>query len=415
MVSAPAAAVLVSGFMSTDNDPAASGPAEHGTSRETELSADAADNRLQATGDTGATLYRPPGEGFGTPGRPLNRRSPFYIGFVGALGVFIAYGLVHALTMITSVLTLLVVALFLALGLDPVVQGLQARGLKRGSAVSIVLITVVAAFAGIIALVVPPVVTEAGELANNAPDLVDNLLRNPQLARLDEQYQVVTTLQTELENRVRDQSLWTSLFGGVFGAGKAVVSGLFSAFTVLVLTLYFLASLPRVKAAGYRAVPFSRRQRVTYLSEEISRRVGGYFIGQLAVATINGLCSYLLMVVLGIPYAAVLAVLVGLLGLIPMVGATIGAILVLVVALFTSTSDAIVVGIYYVIYQQVENYVIAPRVMSKTVAVPGAVTVIAALVGGSLLGVLGALMAIPAAAGLLLIYQEVLLPRQRTA
>ncbi|HEX8495851.1 MAG TPA: AI-2E family transporter, partial [Actinomycetales bacterium] len=183
--------------MSTDNDPAASGPAEHGTSRETELSADAADNRLQATGDTGATLYRPPGEGFGTPGRPLNRRSPFYIGFVGALGVFIAYGLVHALTMITSVLTLLVVALFLALGLDPVVQGLQARGLKRGSAVSIVLITVVAAFAGIIALVVPPVVTEAGELANNAPDLVDNLLRNPQLARLDEQYQVVTTLQTE--------------------------------------------------------------------------------------------------------------------------------------------------------------------------------------------------------------------------
>ncbi|HEX8496463.1 MAG TPA: AI-2E family transporter, partial [Actinomycetales bacterium] len=204
-------------------------------------------------------------------------------------------------------------------------------------------------------------------------------------------------------------------FGGVVGAGKAVVSGLFSAFTVLVLTLYFLASLPRVKAAGYRAVPFSRRQRVTYLSEEISRRVGGYFIGQLAVATINGLCSYLLMVVLGIPYAAVLAVLVGLLGLIPMVGATIGAILVLVVALFTSTSDAIVVGIYYVIYQQVENYVIAPRVMSKTVAVPGAVTVIAALVGGSLLGVLGALMAIPAAAGLLLIYQEVLLPRQRTA
>jgi predicted PurR-regulated permease PerM len=353
------------------------------------------------------------GDGYGTPGRPLNRQSPFYVGFVGALGVLVAYGLVNAVTMVTSVLTLIVASLFLALGLDPIVQWLQKQGLRRGAAVGMVLVTVVGLFAGVVALVVPPVVTEATELATNAPQLIENLLRNPTLARLDDQYGAVTTIQEELGKRVKDQSLWTTLFGGVFGAGKAVLSGFFSAFTVLVLTLYFLASLPRVKASAYRMVPRSRRQRVTFLSEEITRRVGGYFIGQLGVAAINGVLSFIVMTILGMPYASVLAVIVGLLGLIPMVGATLGAFLVVIVALFSSTTDAIVVGIYYVVYQQLENYLIVPKVMSHTVSVPGSVTVVAALVGGSLLGVLGALMAIPIAAGLLLLYQEVLLPRQR--
>ncbi len=368
---------------------------------------DAANEATTSTAGTGV------GDGFGTPGRPLNRRSPFYIGFVAALGVLAAYGLMLAVTRITSVLILLVTSLFLALGLDPIVQWIQARGPRRGVAVGIVLVGVVGAFAGVLALIVPPVVIEATQLAQQAPDLINNLLQNGQLRRLDDQYGVVTTLQEELAKRVKDQGLWTSLFGGVFGAGKAVLSGFFSTFTVLVLTLYFLASLPRVKAAAYRMVPRSRRQRVTFLSEEITRRVGGYFIGQLTVATLNGVLSYVLMTIIDLPYAAVLAVTVGLLGLVPMVGATIGAIVVLLVALFSSTTDAIVVGVYYVVYQQVENYLIAPRVMSRTVSVPSAVTVIAALVGASLLGVLGALMAIPAAAGLLLLYQEVLLPRQR--
>ena len=368
---------------------------------------DAANEATTSTAGTGV------GDGFGTPGRPLNRRSPFYIGFVAALGVLAAYGLMLAVTRITSVLILLVTSLFLALGLDPIVQWIQARGPRRGVAVGIVLVGVVGAFAGVLALIVPPVIIEATQLAQQAPDLVNNLLQNGQLRRLDDQYGVVTTLQEELAKRVKDQGLWTSLFGGVFGAGKAVLSGFFSTFTVLVLTLYFLASLPTVKAATYRMVPRSRRQRVTFLSEEITRRVGGYFIGQLTVATLNGVLSYVLMTIIDLPYAAVLAVTVGLLGLVPMVGATIGAIVVLLVALFSSTTDAIVVGVYYVVYQQVENYLIAPRVMSRTVSVPSAVTVIAALVGASLLGVLGALMAIPAAAGLLLLYQEVLLPRQR--
>lgn len=145
------------------------------------------------------------------------------------------------------------------------------------------------------------------------------------------------------------------------------------------------------------------------------RRVGSYAIGQVAIATLNACMSWLVMTIVGVPYAAVLAVSVGLLGLVPMVGATLGASLVCVVAFFDEPRKALVLLVYYVVYQQIENYVIAPRVMQRTVSVPGTVTIIAALAGGALLGILGALLAIPVAAGLLLIYEEVLVPRQQHA
>jgi len=352
------------------------------------------------------------GRRLGAPGRPMNRQSPFYLGFVGAIGVLVAYGLVTLVTRLSTVLTLLTVALFLALGLDPIVEWLRTRGLARQWAVVVVFFGVIVVFIGVVSLLVPPVVQEATQLAGQAPDLTQQLLRNPRLRALDDQYGLVSRVERELQTRLTSGQLWTTVFGGVLGAGKAVASGFFSAFTVLILTLYFLASLPLVKASAYRMVPRSRRQRVTLLSEEISRRVGGYFMGQITVATINGACSYVMMKVLGIPYAAVLAVAVGILGLVPMVGAILGAVLVVVVALFHSTTAALIVTVYYVIYQQLENYFISPKIMQRTVAVPGAVTVIAALAGGTLLGVLGALMAIPVAAGLLLVYQQVLVPRQ---
>jgi predicted PurR-regulated permease PerM len=369
------------------------------------------------TDDTDGTDAQPLAEAgngtgsFGTPGRPLNRRSPFYVGLVGGLGVIVAYGLAQLLLDLSQVLTLLVLSLFLALGLDPVVRWLQRRGLRRAYAVLGVFVGVLLVFAGIVAVVAPPVVAEAGQLATQAPDYAQDLLKNPTLRRLDDQYGVVD----QVTERLQSGSLWTSVFGGVLGAGKAVLSGFFSAFTVLVLTMYFTASLPSVKSSVYRLVPRSRRERFTVIAEEISRRVGGYVIGQISIATINGLASFIMMTIVGVPYPAVLAVAVGVLGLIPMVGASLGALLVVTVAAFHSWPATIAVAAYYLIYQQVENYVIVPRVMKRTVAVPGAVTIIAALAGATLLGVLGALMAIPIAAGLLLIYAEVVLPRQENA
>ena len=354
-----------------------------------------------------------PRRDYGAAGRPLNRQSPFYVGFVGALGVFVAYGLYRALGQLSQVITLLVVAFFLALSLNPLVEALCRRGMQRAPSIAIVFAGVVAAFIALGFLVVPPVAQQSGLLAENAPKIVDDLLRNRFIQDFDGQYQVLDKVQVEFQNLMTDGNFMSGVFGGVLGASKALASGFFAVLTVLVLTLYFLATLPQVKDAAYGMVPVTRRPRVISLSEEIMRRVGSYAIGQVAVATINAICSWIMMSIVGIRYAAVLAVVVGVLGLIPMVGATLGAAVVCVVALFDDPQKAVIALVYYVIYQQVENYVVAPRIMQRTISVPGALTVVAALIGATLAGVLGALLAMPVAAGLLLIYEEVVLPRQR--
>ena len=353
--------------------------------------------------------------GYGQAGRPLNRQSPFYVGFFGAIGVLVAYGLWNAVGQLTQVITLLVVALFITLALNPLVEYLVRRDVRRSLAVATVFAGLVVVFVSLGLIVVPPVVQQAGLLADSAPSYLENLLNNRVIRDLDTHYHVAEKLQAELQARITDGNFMSGVFGGVLGAGKAVLSGFFSFFTVLVLTLYFLASLPRVKQAAYGMVPASRRPRVTSLSEEILRRVGSYAIGQVAVAAINATASWIMMTIVGIPYAAVLAVAVGFLGLLPMVGATLGAALVCTVALFDDPKKAAIALVYYVVYQQIENYVVAPRIMQRTVSVPGAVTVVAALAGAALLGILGALLAIPVAAGLLLLYEEVLVPRQRRA
>ena len=361
-----------------------------------------------------ATTPTPPPDAgaYGAIGRPL-RQSPFLLGLGFGLGLLVAYSLWQAIGSLDTVLTLLVVAVFLALALDPLVRRLVDAGRTRGQAVALTFAIVLVVLVVLGWVVIPPVVQQGTELARHGPERVDDLLRNPQLQDLDSAYHLLDRAQEEIGRRVRDGAFMSQVFGGVLGAGKALASGLFSALTVLVLTLYFLASLPAIKRAAYASVPASRRARVESLSEEIMRRVGSYAIGQVLVATTNAVCSYLMMKIVGIPYAAVLAVSVGLLGLVPMVGATLGAVLVALVALFVSPGAALIVLLYYLIYQQIENYVIAPRIMQRTVAVPGGFTVVAALVGGTLAGVLGALLAIPAAAGLLLLWEEVLVPRQQ--
>jgi len=349
---------------------------------------------------------------YGTAGRPLNRQSPFFVGFVGAFGVLVAYGLFRALGQLTQVITLLIVAFFLTLALNPLVEALNRRGLRRPVSVTIVFVGLVAVFTALGFVVVPPVAQQGGLLADNAPRYLDNLLANQFVQNFDSHYHVLDKFRVELEKLVTDGNFMSGFFGGVLGAGKALASGLLGFLTVLVLTLYFLSSLPKVKEAAYGMVPRSRRPRFISLSEEIMRRVGSYAIGQVAVATINAILSWVMMSIVGIRYAAVLAVVVGFLGLIPMVGASIGAAVVCLVAVFDDPTKAVIALVYYIAYQQLENYVIAPRIMQRTVSVPGAVTVVAALAGATLLGILGALLAIPVAAGLLLIYEEVLLPRQ---
>jgi predicted PurR-regulated permease PerM len=352
---------------------------------------------------------------FGIIGRPLNRHSPFYIGFFGATGVLLAVGLWQLAGRLSTTITLLIVSVFLSLALNPIVDRLVARGMRRAGAVTVVFSSLIVVFVVIGALVIPPVVEQGAQLAQLAPEYAQDVLNSRWLRELDRSYDVIDRVQEELTARMSDQQFLEGVLGGILGAGRAVFSGLFQVLTVLVLTLYFLSSLPRVKHGAYAMVPASRRPRVESLSEEIMRRVGSYAIGQVAIATLNAVLSFVMMTIVGIPYAAVLAVSVGLLGLIPMIGATLGAVLVCIVAFFVEPNKALIAAVYYVVWQQIENYLVAPRIMQHTVSVPGPVTIVAALTGGALLGLLGALIAIPVAAGLLLLYEEVLVPRQQRA
>ena len=356
---------------------------------------------------------RPGTRTFGLAGMPIDPAHPFYVGFVGALGVLTAYTLWRTVAALDTVITLLLVAFFLTLALNPLVTVLQRRGLRRSAAVGLVFLGLVLSFALIALVVVPPVSQQGAALIRNAPTFTQHLLGNEQIQEFDRDYQVLQKVQDEVNRRVLDADFMSHVFGGVLGAAGVIASGVFSTLTVLVLTLYLLASLPTVKQAAYALVPASRRPRVVSLSEEIMRRVGSYAIGQVAVASVNAFCAYIMMSLLDLPYAAVLAVGVGFLGLVPMVGATLGAALVAVVAVFDDPKKALIAIVYFIVYQQLENYLVMPRIMQRTVSVPGGVTVVAALAGGTLLGMLGALLAIPTAAGLLLLYEEVLVPRQR--
>ncbi len=338
--------------------------------------------------------------------------SPFMFGFFGALGVLVAWWLAQNIGRLSSVITFVLIAIFLTLALNPIVESLTKRGLSRPAGVLTVFAGMVVVLGLFAWLVVPPIVQETSTLIERAPRYFEDFNAQPWVIELNEQYDIAERINTEIENRLEDSTFISSVFDGLLGAAGAVAGGLIGAFTALVLTLYFLAALPTVKDAAYKAVPLSRRARVIGLAEEIMRRVGGYALGQVAVATINGTCSWVMMSLLDVPYAIVLAVLVGILGLIPLVGATIGAVLVALVALSQGWIISLVVAIYYLVYQQFENYVIVPRIMSRTVSVPGAVTVVAVFAGGTLMGVLGALIAIPVAAGLLLLYNEVVVPRQ---
>ena len=258
----------------------------------------------QGPAPEGATAIGPDGRphrsGYGKAGRPLNRQSPFYVGFFGAIGVLLAVGLWNMVGQLAQVMTLLVVALFITLALNPIVEAMVRRDIRRALAVTTVFAGLVVVFVSLGLIVVPPVVQQGTLLAENAPTYLNSVLNNRLVRDLDTHYQVADKLQAELQSRVTDGNFMSGIAGGVLGAGKAVLSGFFSFFTVLVLTLYFLSSLPKV-SRRVRHGARHRRPRVISLSEEIMRRVGSYAIGQVAVAAINATASWIMMTIVGIP------------------------------------------------------------------------------------------------------------------
>ncbi len=337
------------------------------------------------------------------------RHSPFVIGFFGAAGALLAFWLSLRILAVGPSLILIVVAAFLAVGLNPLVEALIRRGLKRSWAV-VTVISLVLVGLGLFLVAIVPVITEQVTLlVEKAPGWLDELQNNRRVQRLDDEYQIIDKIEDYLANG----EFASTAFGGVLGLGIAVFSALINTFIVVVLMLYFLASLPATKKALYQLAPASRRKRVAGLSDQILDNVGSYVLGAFVVALTAGITSLIFLFIVGLgEYAVALAFVVALLDVIPMIGATLGALVVTAIGFATDPKIGLACLIFYLLYQQFENYVIYPRVMARSVNVPGSVIVMAALIGAGLLGVVGALLAIPTAAAILLLVREVFLPRQ---
>jgi predicted PurR-regulated permease PerM len=354
-------------------------------------------------------------EDFGKKGAPLNTQHPFYFGFLAASGALVAITFLRALQSASQVFVLIIISLFLAMGLNPAVESLQSRKMKRGAAVSIVVATALVVIVLFALVVIPPVFSQANELIDGAPQLIDSLKNNRTIAELNTQYGVIDTLQSKFQSWVSDGKLLTGAFGGVVGVGRTVLSGAFSTLTVLVLTLYFLSSLPSVTRIFYRLAPASRRERVSKIGDAIISRVGAFVGSQVLIAALAATFVFFLSLGLELPYAAALGMVILFVALIPLVGHFIGASIVILVALTQSPTKALLALVLYTLYVQIENYIITPRIMKRSLSIPGLVTIVAALLGTSLLGLVGGVLAVPIAAAILLIMDEVVFPKTDNA
>ncbi|MET3509012.1 AI-2E family transporter [Plantibacter flavus] len=340
---------------------------------------------------------------------------PFAIGFVGALGALAAILLVLTLGSLSTILVSIAVGLFIALGLDPVVVRLEARGIKRPFAIAIVFAAFAVLLALLLALVIPVVTRQAVELVSNAPTFLTGIQDQEWFRSLSDYLGPGVDLQGALDwlyGVAADPKTWVVLAGGALNIGVGIANGLFGGFIALVLALYFLASMQAMKNAFYSLVPRRSRPRVVSITDQITASIGGYVSGMVVLAGINAVLGLIMMLIVGVPYAGILAVVIFFVTLIPLVGSIIATVIVATVGLFDSPTTALVVIVYYLVYMQIESYVLTPRVMNKAVSVPGALVVIGAMVGGSLIGLLGALVSIPVTASILLIIKQVVVPRQ---
>jgi predicted PurR-regulated permease PerM len=337
----------------------------------------------------------------------------FQFGLLGGLGVLTALAIGGALTTLAQVITYVFAAIFIALGLDPIVSLLERRNVKRPLAILIVVLGLLGVFAGIVLALVPKLVSDASVLVSQAPEFAANLKAQPWLIDLNNQIGGgVFDAINGVSNYITDAKNWPTFLGGVVQVGIGLFSGVTGFLVILILSIYIMASLSRFKKWVYSLVPASKRVKFSDLAEQISVSVGRYVMGQVSIALINAICGFIMMTIVGVPFSIALAFITFLLALIPLVGSLSGAVIVSIVALTQSPTAALIAFVYYMIYMQVEAYFVSPRIMKEAVSVPGAVVVIAALAGGALLGVLGALVAIPVAASVMLIIRQVWIPRQ---
>jgi predicted PurR-regulated permease PerM len=319
----------------------------------------------------------------------------FRWGFFAGLGVLAAAGFGWAVFSVRDTLLRVVVALFLAVSLDPAVRYMVARGLRRGLAVAIIFSLFAAVLAAFLMSVIPPLAGQFGQLVHNMPDYLATLQqKSAQFRDLDVRFNLSARLEG-LVNQVPAR-----LAGGVLGLTGQVFGALVSFLTVVVFAVYFLLDLPRLRKGVVRLFPVDRRERYGTVVDLVVDKVGDYMIGRLLIGFVGGLAALVILEVLHVPYPLPLAIFIGLLDLIPLVGHPIGSVAAVLVSLFTRNlwPTTILLVAVLVVYQQLENYVIAPRILRHSVDISAAAVLFAALIGAAVLGVVGALIAIPIAA-----------------
>ncbi len=319
---------------------------------------------------------------------------------LGALAVLAAAAAVYTTR---AVLVRVLIALFIAISLDPAVRMLTRRGMRRGLAVLLIFLVAGGLVAAFLVSVIPALVHQFEALVRDFPGYLASLQdRSARFRGLSDRFQLTSRIQDLLAN------LPGQLGSGLLGLTRRLFGALFSTLTVLVLTVYFMADLPRLRHGMLRLFPHAHRARFGRIADVMVDKVGDYMIGNLLISLAAGLATFATLEALGVPFAVPLAFVVALCDLIPMIGAALGAVVCVLAALLTTDlwPATVIVALFFVAYQQLENYLIAPRILRHTVSLSAAAVLLASLIGGTVLGLVGALMAIPVAAGLKVVLAE---------
>jgi predicted PurR-regulated permease PerM len=343
---------------------------------------------------------------------PVSPRTVFRWAVAATFGVLVVYLGYQAVYSVRDIIVQVLIAIFLAISLDPLVRWMVAHRVKRGQAVLIIFVALLLLITGFLMLFIPPLVHQAGRLNTDFPSYLDDLRqRSPSLAHLEDRF--------HLQDRLNDlaRTLPGTLSRQALGFGQRFLGALISALLVLVLTIYFMLDLPRLRRGFVRLFPGRHRRTVNDVVNVVVDKVGSYMIGNLIISAIAGAASFVAFEALRVPYALPLAVLVAVTDLIPMIGATLGAAICVIVALATTHvwPNSILLAAFFLLYQQLENYLIAPRVLRNSVAMPAVAVLLAALIGGSVLGLVGALMAIPVAAAIRVVATPMMRARDEEA
>ncbi|GAA4453977.1 AI-2E family transporter [Phytohabitans houttuyneae] len=325
---------------------------------------------------------------------------PFRFGLLAGAGALVAYLGYRALAEITSIIVILLASALLAVAQNRAVLALRRRGMPRRAAVAVVLVVALGLVVVAMLTFVPFVVDQVDGLLNALSGYLDGLKGTQQDDLVDSLQQVLTP------DRIRDVA------SGVFGGASAVAGVAVGVFSTLALTLYLLADFDHLSRAWLRLLPRSQRGRAAEIGDEILTKIGAYVVGVLAVAACAGTTALLFMLVTGVPYPLVLALVVAALDMIPQVGATLAATVVALVALSESLALALAAVAFFLVYQQIENWLIYPRVMRQAVRVSGLAAILSVLVGTAIAGVFGALVAVPVYAAAQIVVRQVWLPRQ---